>query len=87
MCIRDRFKFDDVDFPINLNSTDKELFKSIYREFSENIDHPTLNNEINFKHYFQANEGDFLEKILKLQTEEKVEIKYYYLLSLIHIFW
>jgi hypothetical protein len=78
------FKIDDVNFPIDLNSTDEELFKSIYREFSENIDHRTLKNEINFRHYFQANEVDFLEKILKLRPEEKVEIKYYYL-WLLHV--
>lgn len=78
------FKFDDVNFPIDLNNTDESLFKAIYKEFERNIKHECFANESVFINYFKDNLDDFLKKILNLEIEERVKIKYYYL-WLLHV--
>jgi hypothetical protein len=79
------FNFNEVDFPINLNNTDKDLFDSIYKEFKENIDHQTLEKETEFKHFFDEKTAeDFTQKILNLEEDERVMVKYYYL-WLLHV--
>jgi len=78
------FKFDDVDFPINLNCTDEEVFDSIFDELQLNIDHPTLENESEFKKFFKAPKTEFTTKIMTLNADERIKVKYYYL-WLLHV--
>lgn len=78
------FKIEDVNFPIDLNNTEKELFTSIFNEFKKSKDHSTLKNESKFREYFDKPSSDFIEKILNLNALERIVVKYYYL-WLLHV--
>lgn len=78
------FKFDEVDFPIDLNNADPRLFHEIFSEFNKNIDHPKLRNEAGFIKYHDADSTNFVTKIMSLEKEERIRIKYYYL-WLLHV--
>lgn len=78
------FKFEDIEFPINLNNTESELFNSIHKEFKQNINHPSLTNESDFTKYFTGDALDFTSKIMSLDNSERIRIKYYYL-WLLHV--
>jgi len=75
------FKTDEVDFPIELDGTKDDLFKGIYEEFKQNIQHCKLENETKFKGYFITNRDSshFCEIIKPLDEKDKIAIKYYYL--------
>jgi len=79
------FKTDEVDFPIELDGTKDELFKGIFEEFKQNIQHPTLKNEAKFKEYFlNGKSSHFCGIINPLDEKDKITIKYYYL-WLLHV--
>ena len=79
------FKTDEVDFPIELDGTKDELFKGIYEEFKQNIQHSTFENEAKFKEYFvNKDSSHFCEIIKPLDEKDKIAIKYYYL-WLLHV--
>jgi hypothetical protein len=74
------YSFDEINFPIDLNSIEDNVFKKIFQELNLLLSSKPQDFEKEFRDFFvNKTENDFTHIISKLKDDEKKNIKHYYL--------